>query len=114
MRSVAACALVVDDDQAVRATTAAPLAEMGYHVLESGRGAEVVEVLEEEQPIHVLLTDVAMPGMTGPELACLGPPTVSEPSDGVHLRLFGSGCIIGHRRASVSGSQGGPAAGPGR
>ncbi len=65
----AACVLVVDDDHAVRATTAALLAEMGYHVLEAGDGSEAMEVLEEEQPIHVLLTDVVMPGMTGPELA---------------------------------------------
>ena len=67
----AACVLVVDDDHAVRATTAALLAEMGYHVLEAGSGGEALEVLEEEQPIHVLLTDVVMPGMTGPELARL-------------------------------------------
>jgi len=65
----AACVLVVDDDHAVRATSAALLAEVGYHVLEAGSGSEAMEVLEEEQPIHVLLTDVVMPGMTGPELA---------------------------------------------
>jgi signal transduction histidine kinase len=65
----AACVLVVDDDHAVRATTAALLAEMGYHVLEAGNGVQAMEVLEDEQPIHVLLTDVVMPGMTGPELA---------------------------------------------
>ncbi len=65
----AACVLVVDDDHAVRATTAALLAEIGYHVLEAGDGGEAMEVLEEEQPIHLLLTDVVMPGMTGPELA---------------------------------------------
>jgi CheY-like chemotaxis protein len=65
----AACVLVVDDDHAVRATTAALLAEVGYHVLEAGSGSEAMDVLEEEQPIHVLLTDVVMPGMTGPELA---------------------------------------------
>jgi len=68
----AACVLVVDDDHAVRATTAALLAEVGYHVLEAGNGGEAMEVLEEEQPIHVLLTDVVMPGMTGPELARWG------------------------------------------
>jgi signal transduction histidine kinase/ActR/RegA family two-component response regulator len=64
-----ACVLVVDDDHAVRATTAALLAELGYHVLEAGGGAEALEVLEQEQPIHLMLTDVVMPAMTGPELA---------------------------------------------
>jgi CheY-like chemotaxis protein len=61
--------LVVDDDHGVRATTAALLAELGYGVLEAGSGAEALVVLEEEQPIDLLLTDVVMPGMTGPELA---------------------------------------------
>ena len=64
-----ACVLVVDDDHAVRATTAALLAELGYFVLEAGGGPEALVVLEEEQPINLLLTDVVMPGMTGPELA---------------------------------------------
>ncbi|HSU05782.1 MAG TPA: response regulator, partial [Acetobacteraceae bacterium] len=65
----AACVLVVDDDHAVRATTAALLAALGYGVMEAGSGTDALVVLEEEQPIHVLLTDVVMPGMTGPELA---------------------------------------------
>ncbi|HEX5326464.1 MAG TPA: response regulator, partial [Acetobacteraceae bacterium] len=64
-----ATVLVVDDDHAVRATTAALLAELGYGVLEAGSGDEALLVLAEEQPIELLLTDVVMPGMTGPELA---------------------------------------------
>ncbi len=64
-----ACVLVVDDDHAVRTTTAALLATLGYGVLEAGSGTEALAVLEEEQPINLLLTDVVMPGMTGPELA---------------------------------------------
>lgn len=61
--------LVVDDDHAVRVTTAALLSELGYDVYEAGSGDEALEALECDPPIDVLLTDVVMPGMTGPELA---------------------------------------------
>ncbi|MGH7155499.1 MAG: response regulator, partial [Acetobacteraceae bacterium] len=64
-----AMVLVVDDDHAVRTTTASLLAELGYRVLEAGSGAEALDELENGDPADVLLTDVVMPGMTGPELA---------------------------------------------
>jgi DNA-binding NtrC family response regulator len=42
----------------------------GYRVLSAGNGAEALEVAAgEEGPIALLLTDVLMPGMTGPTLA---------------------------------------------
>jgi signal transduction histidine kinase len=61
--------LVVDDDLAVRETTAALLGELGYDVYEAASGEEALEALACEPPIDVMLTDVVMPVMTGPELA---------------------------------------------
>lgn len=60
---------IVDDDHAVRATTASLLAALGYRVVEVSKGAEALDELESGGPVDALLTGVVMPGMTGPELA---------------------------------------------
>ncbi len=60
--------LLVDDDHPVRATTGAVLNQLGYAVQEAGSGGEALETMERARP-DLLLTDVVMPGMTGPELA---------------------------------------------
>ncbi|HET6452038.1 MAG TPA: response regulator, partial [Spirochaetia bacterium] len=42
----------------------------GYHVLEAGSGESALRIVESERgTIDLLLTDVVMPGMGGPELA---------------------------------------------
>lgn len=62
--------LVVDDDEAVRAVTAAALRRQGYRVLESESGATAIARAKDEAgPIHLLVTDVVMPSMSGPALA---------------------------------------------
>jgi len=62
--------LVVEDEQMVRELVREILSRQGYDVLEAGRGTEALEVSERHKgPIHLLITDVVMPGMTGPELA---------------------------------------------
>ena len=41
----------------------------GYHILEAGLGSEALQVAQHHPgPIHLLLTDVIMPKMTGREL----------------------------------------------
>jgi two-component system, cell cycle sensor histidine kinase and response regulator CckA len=46
------------------------LRRKGYGVLEAGDGEEALEVAREfDGPLHLLLTDVVMPRMQGPELA---------------------------------------------
>ena len=62
--------LVVDDEEEVRAFTRDVLEMDGYAVLEAASAARALE-LGEAHPgaIDLLITDVAMPGMTGPELA---------------------------------------------
>jgi CheY-like chemotaxis protein len=59
--------MVVEDDARVRAATGAALAELGYQTILCASGAEAMERMGDE-PIGMLMTDVVMPGMTGPEL----------------------------------------------
>jgi CheY-like chemotaxis protein len=60
--------LLVDDDNAVREVTAEALREAGYEVLEAGSGGAALEVLE-GLGIDLLIIDLAMPGMSGAQLA---------------------------------------------
>jgi PAS domain S-box-containing protein len=62
--------LVVEDRPEVRKLTIAALQDGGYQVLEAAEGSEALLVAERHPgPIHLLLTDVIMPHMTGKELA---------------------------------------------
>ncbi|MFL5877960.1 MAG: ATP-binding protein [Solirubrobacteraceae bacterium] len=64
--------LVCEDDGSVRAFVEAALTEAGYKVLATARADEAVEVARSEDgPVDVLLTDVVMPQMSGPELAAV-------------------------------------------
>jgi CheY-like chemotaxis protein len=65
--------LVAEDDQSVRAVVCGALAETGYTVLEARDGPEALRVAKEYSgPIHLLITDVVMPQMSGRELVqCL-------------------------------------------
>jgi PAS domain S-box-containing protein len=62
--------LVVDDDAPLRRTMRRVLESRGYRVLEAESGAAALELAAGcGEPIHLLLTDVVMPRMSGPELA---------------------------------------------
>jgi two-component system cell cycle sensor histidine kinase/response regulator CckA len=62
--------LVVDDEAPVRALARDILLGAGYRVLEAEDGEQALRVVEEHRgAIHVLLTDIMMPGITGKELA---------------------------------------------
>jgi PAS domain S-box-containing protein len=62
--------VLVDDDALVRMGTKAMLEELGHSVtVEAGSGAEALHALEEVGDVDLLLTDQAMPGMTGSQLA---------------------------------------------
>jgi signal transduction histidine kinase len=61
--------LVVDDDPIVLSGTVAMLEDLGHSVCEAACGKEALELLHEEPSIDLVITDHAMPGMTGTELA---------------------------------------------
>jgi two-component system, cell cycle sensor histidine kinase and response regulator CckA len=61
--------LLVEDEDEVRAAVCESLQMRGYMVLKARHGKEAVMICRRhEGPIHLLLTDVVMPQMTGPEL----------------------------------------------
>ncbi|MFN3686808.1 PAS domain-containing protein [Salinarimonas sp.] len=61
--------LVVDDDALVRMGTASMLEDLGHEPIEAESGPEALAILASGQPIDIVVTDHAMPGMTGTELA---------------------------------------------
>jgi signal transduction histidine kinase len=67
--STRAVVLVVDDDDAVRAITLDMLSGLGYTVRAASGGTEALALLDDGDTIDLLLTDVVMPRMSGPELA---------------------------------------------
>jgi len=62
--------LLVEDDPSLRALTVHMLESCGYSVLEASSGAVALEISRQQNvQIHLLLTDVVMPGMSGRVLA---------------------------------------------
>jgi two-component system, cell cycle sensor histidine kinase and response regulator CckA len=62
--------LVVEDQKAVRAFAKASLRQHGYSVIEASDGDEALSVAKQHSgQIHLLLTDVVMPGLNGKELS---------------------------------------------
>jgi two-component system CheB/CheR fusion protein len=62
--------LVVEDDPRVRRVTVRRLTDLGYNVLKAENGEAALEVLEREQNIDLLFSDLLMPGgMSGGDLA---------------------------------------------
>jgi signal transduction histidine kinase/ActR/RegA family two-component response regulator len=59
--------LVVEDDPRVRASTIEALQDLDYDPVASSSGAEAIAIFE-TQPFDLVISDVIMPEMTGPEL----------------------------------------------
>ncbi|HRN54448.1 MAG TPA: response regulator, partial [Gemmatimonadaceae bacterium] len=60
--------LVVEDEEAIRQVASRVLSTRGYTVLAAGSGEEALQMADGQQ-IDLLLTDMVMPGIGGPELA---------------------------------------------
>jgi signal transduction histidine kinase len=61
--------LVVDDDPLLVSSTTAMLEDLGHLVIEAMSGARALDMLRLGAKVDVVVTDHAMPGMTGSELA---------------------------------------------
>jgi two-component system cell cycle sensor histidine kinase/response regulator CckA len=62
--------LLVEDEYGVRKLVRKMLLQQGYRVLEAANGQDALQICRiHTGPIHLLLTDVVMPGMSGRELA---------------------------------------------
>jgi signal transduction histidine kinase len=61
--------LFVDDDFLISLSTAALLEDLGHDVIKASSGPAALDVLNSGKPIDLLITDYAMPGMTGVQLA---------------------------------------------
>ena len=65
--------LVVEDNASLRRIVVRQLSEAGYRVLEAPDAAAAMTIIDSSEPIHLLLTDVVMPGaMDGRDLARAG------------------------------------------
>lgn len=60
--------LLVEDDLLIRVHAADMLRELGHRVIEAEYGPDALATLQSE-PVDVLVTDVGLPGMSGPMLA---------------------------------------------
>ena len=62
--------LIVEDRPTVRELVQETLAPCGYKILEAGNGEDGLDVLRSQtQPVHLVITDLIMPGMNGKEFA---------------------------------------------
>ncbi|MFN3943329.1 MAG: PAS domain-containing protein [Allosphingosinicella sp.] len=62
-------ALLVDDEELVRGSTAAMLEELGYRVVQADNATEALAWLHQGLSADIVVTDHLMPGVTGVELA---------------------------------------------
>jgi len=62
------CILAVDDDSLVLANVVAMLEDLGHHVIPAGAGARALEAIDSTPAIELVITDQAMPVMTGLQL----------------------------------------------
>ena len=93
--------LLVEDNLSVRTLATGALTSLGYEVLSADDGIKALEMLPDGvEPIQLLIADVMMPGMSGPELAARLQRLFPE------LRvLFVSACSGGHLPAVGLGAE---------
>jgi PAS domain S-box-containing protein len=61
--------LLVDDDVLIAMSTAGMLEDLGHEVIEANSGASALEALQGNADVDLMITDFAMPGMNGAQLA---------------------------------------------
>lgn len=61
--------LVVDDDALIAMNTVDMIEDLGHTVVEAYSGKQALDILQNDSAVDAVITDYAMPGMTGVELA---------------------------------------------
>ncbi len=61
--------LLVDDDVLIAMSTAGMLEDLGHEVIEANSGQSALEALQANRGVDLMITDFAMPGMNGAQLA---------------------------------------------
>ncbi|MDP2011931.1 MAG: PAS domain S-box protein [Phenylobacterium sp.] len=64
--------LVVEDDPAVRLLVVEVLSELGYAAIEAHDGPAALPILESDQRIDLMVSDVGLPGLNGRQVAEIG------------------------------------------
>ncbi|MFL1564683.1 response regulator [Pseudomonas sp. O64] len=64
--------LIVEDDPAVRVLVSAVLKELGYAFVEACDADTALPIIESDQRIDLLISDVGLPGMNGRQMAEIG------------------------------------------
>ena len=90
--------LLVEDDALIRINGAEILRELGFVVFEAGSAEEALATLQ-AVPIDVLVTDVNLPGLSGPELAERARTT--RPGIGVVFATGDSATIVGEGGVTI-------------
>ena len=88
--------LVVEDEDAVRNLTSRILRGRGYTVLEASNGKEAMNVIREHgKNIHLIVTDVVMPGMSGKDL--VSQLKMAQPSiKALYVSGYADNAIVNH------------------
>ena len=61
--------LVVEDEAVVRGLIVEVLDELGYHAIEAADGPSGLAILQSDQRIDLLITDIGLPGLNGRQVA---------------------------------------------
>lgn len=63
--------LLVEDDEVVRMLTSELLAELSYRVFEAADAHAALNILQSDQPLDLLMTDIRLPDMDGYQLMAI-------------------------------------------
>src|SRR5215470_9707391 len=85
---LSATILIVDDEDLIRKIIDRMLQPMGYCILHAANGNEALTICEQRKgAIHLMVTDVMMPGMNGIDLVECCNRALAEHQGSLHNRL---------------------------
>jgi hypothetical protein len=91
--------LIADDESELRHAIVEILRTSGYKVLEAESSTQALEMVRQHRgQLDILLTDIVMPGLRGPEFGPAGSKSSSGSADRLHVGICG--------RTSGSGASG--------